>query len=233
MSDVEKRAADRTQARRYAAAAGGTGAGGHYLPVRPDPESDMVVERIANHGVLLPADPRIFAPRALAELRRGRFDRRNARQRPSLVANGDRLLEIGAGVCFLPVLSVLLHPELTALVQERRADLAEVGRDVAAAHGLGPDRIRIVEGPSSGPDIIADFLRDLREEFRPTVVVLDEIRISLDHITTLIGPGLRRIVITSRAGWTGCSPGALTDRGFRPFPARATAGSLVFDSAEA
>jgi hypothetical protein len=228
MSEVEKRAAARPKAeRRTPSVAAPQGAGGAYLPGPVGLSAPGEVERVANHGVLLPADPRLFAPAALEDVRRGRFERRAARRRAALVTGGDRLLEIGAGIGFLPILSVLARPGLVALAQEERADLAEIARGIAAAHGLAPERFEIVGTPLLGPDDEPSGLGDLVAGFAPSVLVLNDPRLRAEDVAAALAPGLRRIVVLPGVAAAGDYPGVLAGHGFAA--TEAGPGGLVLD----
>jgi hypothetical protein len=205
MSAVEKRVADRPKPGRRGQ--------GPYLPAPVALSAGA--EEVVNQGVRLPADPGLFAPRAIEAVRRGRFERRAARQRQSLLRADDRLLEIGAGIGFLPILSVLAHPGLVALAVEPRADLAAVARGIAAAHGLGPARIAIVDATLFGTDGAPAGLRDLAAGFSPTVIVLNDARLPPDDLVALLSAGVRRVVLPEEAEVSQHHAAALAALGFR------------------
>jgi hypothetical protein len=177
MSDVEKRAAARPKAARRIGVADRS-----FMPAPVALSPDDEIPRVANHGVLLPADPRLFAPPALEAVRRGRFERHAARRRQGLLRRDDRLLEIGAGIGFLPILSVLAHPGLVARATEARADLVAVGRRIAAAQGLGTERFEIL---SAGDPAV---FRDLVADFDPTVIVLNDPRLRPAELVHAVPP---------------------------------------------
>jgi hypothetical protein len=188
MSAVEKRVAARPKGERRRPLADDA-----FMPAPVDLSPEDEVERVPNQGVLLPADPRLFAPRALAAVRRGRFERRAARQRQGLLRGDDRLLEIGAGIGFLPILSVLAHPGLVVRATEARADLAAVGRRIAAAHGIGKERLEIL------PADDAAAIRELLAGFAPTVVVLNDPRFPPAELARALTSCTRRVVLAERS----------------------------------
>ncbi len=197
MSAVEKRAAARSRQERRRPAALDI-----FMPAPVDLAPGDAVERVANHGVLLPADPRLFAPRALDAVRRGRFERRAARQRQGLLRGDDRLLEIGAGIGFLPILSILAHPGLVALATEARADLVAVGRRIAAAHGIGPEGLELLAAGDPAA------IRKLLAGFAPTVVVLNDPRLQPAELARALPACTRRVVLAA-----GVDRHALADAG--------------------
>jgi hypothetical protein len=218
MSAIERQVAARPQAERRAETEQEPYLAGPVASTGPG------IDRVPNQHVLLPADPALFAPRALDEVRRGKFDRRRARQRRTLTGDGDRLLEIGAGIGFLAVASAMIHPGLAVLAQEDRADLAALAREIVAAHGIGA-RITVEEGPLRS----SRELGDLVARFSPTVFVLNAPGLSPTDVATASPPGLRRILVTRRArgghGWAD----ALADLGFRLASGPDDGGDLLLD----
>jgi hypothetical protein len=222
MSEVEKRAAARPKAERRAP---GTAQREAFMPapiVRSDAPGGDWVE---NHGILLPADPAVFTAPALDEVRRGRFERRRARQRRTLLGDGDRLLEVGAGIGFLALVSALMHPGLAVCAQEEREDLAALGRALAAAQGFGAERFVFAE--TRHDDV--GGLRRLVAGFGPTVLVLNDPQVSPEVLAAAAGTGLRRIVVSAPARAADRFPGALERLGFAPGPGAETGGDLVLD----
>ncbi|SPH17391.1 hypothetical protein DEA8626_00909 [Defluviimonas aquaemixtae] len=238
MSEVEKKSAARPKSERRSAPVEGFGSAADetYLPARIDRTTDIAFEWVENHGVSLPADPRVFGPAALAEIAAGKFDRRNARYRRHLVGKRDRLLEVGAGISFLPVLSAMTHPGLVALSQEERAELARVGREVAVRNGLDDtSRLKVTDGPLffAGDDgETADGLAALMRDFNPTVLVANDPRLSPEIIVAALTPRLRRIILTARMLGPGAFPGALAEAGFAAVEAGAKSGAMVLDRAK-
>jgi hypothetical protein len=215
MSEVEKRAAARPKDERRAPA---PEAFRSAPVVRADPGA---VDWVDNHGVLLPADPGVFTPPALAEVRRGRFERRRARQRRTLVEGRDRLMEVGAGMGFLALVAARMHPGLTVCALETRADLAAIARALAAAQGLGAERLAVVETPCDDHEALSR----LAAAFRPTVLVLYDAGAPPDVLAAAAGPGLRRVVIHAADEM----PASLSHMGFTPAAGAAADGDLVLD----
>ena len=235
MSEVEKKSAERPKAERRNKPVEGFGAAPDetYLPGRIDRTTDVAFEWVENHGVSLPADPRVFGPAALAEVTSGKFERRNARYRPHLVGGEDRLLEVGAGISFLPILSALSHPGLVALSQEERPELAKVGLEVAARNGIDDtSRLKITDGPLflAGDDgESAGGLAALMRDFNPTVLVANDARLTPGIIASVLSARLRRIILPVRMLASGEFPGALTEAGFAAVEAGTKSGAMVLD----
>jgi hypothetical protein len=226
MSEVEKKAAARPKTERRAP--GGAAEGDTFMPAPIARSADDAIEWVENHDVLLPADPAVFTARALDEVRRGRFERRRARQRRTLVGGGDRLMEVGAGIGFLAIVAARMHPGLAVLAQEERGDLAALGRTLAAAQGLGEERIAFAETPLAARHGEGG-LRGLVAGFAPTVLVLNDARVSPDDLAAMAGPGVRRIVVTARARAAHPFPGALARLGFVSSEGAKAGGDLVLD----
>lgn len=174
MSEVERLRGARAQAARRAE-------GAPARPALPEPiyvaapslQGDAPGLRwVANQGVLLPLDPRVFAPPALAAIEAGKFQRGLARRLPGLVARGAVYLEIGAGAGFIPAHLAAQRPDLRILMQEEEPALAALLVQVMAENGrpftgrfrllpdpLGPDpaagAARLVAGLGAGPVALA------------------------------------------------------------------------------
>ncbi len=241
MSEVEKKSAARPKSERRNPAIDGFGRpedSDPYIASRIDRSTDIAFDWVANHQVLLPADPRVLKPGSLAEVAAGKFDRRAARYRAHLLAVDDRLLEIGAGMCFLPILSCRAHPGLVVLAQEERGELARLGREAAAKNGIeDSSRLKIVDGPlvfPSDEDGQASGFAALMRDFAPTVLYLNDTRITPKTLAASLAPSLRRIVVPEPI-LTGDAAGrfaaALADHGFASTQPVEKSGLLILDRA--
>ena len=236
MSEVEIKSAERPKSKRRNKSATGFDADPQncfvYLPEPIDRTTDISFEKISNHGVLLPADPRIFGPAALSEILSGKFDRRNARLRGSLIGPNDRLLELGAGVCFLPILSAQLFPNLAVLAHEERPELAEIGRDLAKENGVRADVLQIVDGrllASTKDDGSNSCFITMLEDFLPTILVVNNSLVTPKMLSEIKVQSLRRIVVPADRSGQQIYIDALSKAGFTPSSMRN--GGLVFDIA--
>ncbi|MGB3178255.1 MAG: glycosyltransferase family 2 protein [Albidovulum sp.] len=238
MSAVENKSQARPKSERrnppiagYGSNEPGTGA---YVNGTIDTKNDVQCETVANHDVLLPADPRVFNPTALAEVLAGKFDRRNARYRQALIGKGDRLLELGAGICFLPILSARIHPELVVMAHEERSDLARVGRELAAAHRIESDRLKVVDGPlifAADDEGAASGLRALTADFNPTVIFVNDTRLTPQMLVGALTSGLRRIVIAETVLKVQTYPDTLSTSGFTKVDGLEKSGALILERA--
>ena len=239
MSEVEKKSAARPKSeRRNASVSGfelGAGGNGAYVQGRIDRTTDVTFETVANHDVLLPADPRIFNPGALAEVAAGKFDRRAARHLPSMLEGFDRVMMVGAGICFLPILACRSRPDLVALAQEERNELARIGREIAEQNGVNDtSRLKIVDGPLflAGDDGnraggLAAYLAD----FGPDVLYINDPRISTGMIGNPAPQRLRRVILPEHLAKRDDIAAELTRAGFQPVAGFEKSGALVIDRA--
>jgi hypothetical protein len=132
------------------------------------------VEWIENHGIALPADPRLFTPAALDAVRRGRFERRHARNIADYLDGHTRLLEIGTGLAFIPLRALSAIPSLVVMGQDSRAGLIRQARCVALRAGFD-DRARLTLrhedlDPEDDDGSEAAGLAYMLAAFRPTVL---------------------------------------------------------------
>ncbi|GFE50712.1 hypothetical protein So717_24650 [Roseobacter cerasinus] len=236
MSEVEQRAAARPKSERRNApaveVADPYSAGAFYVSREIEVDDTWSGEVVPNHGVELPLDARIFTPHALDDIQAGKFDRRHARHLPGFLEGHTRVMVVGSGVCFLPILACFARPDVVVLAHEARADLAAVGRGLARAHGLASDRLKIVDGPlffaGDDPSKDARGLAAMVADFAPTALLLDMPGITPQAVASSLVLPLRRILLTTRmavAGW----PDALADLGFAAPVEPHRSGMSVFD----
>ena len=62
-------------------------------------------ETVELSGVTIPLDHQIFSPKLIAAFRAGKYEQREAQALPDIIEEGDRILEIGAGVGYLSALA--------------------------------------------------------------------------------------------------------------------------------
>ncbi len=137
MSEVEKRRNDKAKAERklQPRETPEVVPMGSYIGGVPGPGLGAEVEWVANHAVMLPLDPRIFAPRILAVIREGKFERALARRVPQVLARDAKVLEVGAAVGFLATHLAQTRPDLTLVMQEDNPGLRAVLQDVCVRSG--------------------------------------------------------------------------------------------------
>ncbi|MEJ6389487.1 glycosyltransferase family 2 protein [Gymnodinialimonas sp. 2307UL20-7] len=239
MSRVEKQAADTPpQERRNDTIAGwATVDGDPYLDTI-DLSGDIALEWVENHGIALPADPRIFAPESLDVILAGRFDRRHARNIAGYLDGCTRVLELGGGVGFIALRTLSISQGLTYMVHDSRSALISYGKTLAQRAGLADtSRLKFTDGPlmiNGAPTGLQACLSD----FKPVALRLGRAsELPPEALPQLDLGTLRRVLIPVvsddqaaqlRAAYTP----ALAAKGFREDPDRAASGSLQFDRCE-
>jgi hypothetical protein len=193
MSRVEKKNADRPAEERRTkpspefadTAEGGDG----FVAGDIDVSVQAAVDWIANHDIELPADVRVFSPSALDMVIRGKYQRKLARKTERVVQDGERLLDLGAGVGFLAMYTCALQPKTHVFAQEDNAS-RRVITDRILEHNkldfgdrLEHSNVRVVHDGDLKKT--ADAVTALVKNVRPDVV-----RISYD---TLAGGALGKI----------------------------------------
>lgn len=147
-----------------------------YAAGKIDLTGDVRFEQVANHKIMLPADPRIFTSAALDHVKKGKFERRAARYILHYLSPSDRLLNVGAGLCFIPVFVVKNMTGVTVMAQEERSILAKLGHTVAMTNDVADSgRLKIVDGPlffANDAKGIASGLAAYIEDFNPSVIRL-------------------------------------------------------------
>jgi hypothetical protein len=230
MSRVERAAHDRAPEQNGTPQAGwATANGDPFVAGEIDLSAEIAVDWVENHGILLPADPRIFAPEALNAVLTGRFERRHARNIMHYLAGHDRLLEVGSGLGFIPLRALTQRGDLRALAYDRRAVLLPCARDAANRAGAC-DRLELADG-SAAPDTLARCL----DTFCPDVIrIAQEAQLPPDALQALDVGGVARVLLPF------ASPGqaerlrraygpVLDQAGFAEDPSRADSGTLQYD----
>ena len=134
MSQVEKKNADRRIEERRKApepefadvSEGGDG----FVPGDIDVSAQTAVEWVVNHDIALPADVRIFAQNTLEFVMRGKYQRKLARMTGRMVEDGQRVLDLGAGIGFLSIHAAKLVPQVRVVAQEDNASRMAIMRKV-------------------------------------------------------------------------------------------------------
>jgi len=177
MSSVEKRESDRPKSERRSKQSINMSPADEdaiYATGKIDLTSAIKFEQVANHDILLPADPRVFSPNALELVAKGKFERRAARYILHFLMTSDRLLNVGSGLCFIPAFVVKNMNNITVMAQEERKVLAKVGHSVAATNGVADsERLKIVDGPLFFANDAADSASGLWayiNDFNPSVI---------------------------------------------------------------
>lgn len=195
MSEVEKRRSATQRARRKAGneARPAAAPDATYLSSLPDTLEPIPLDWHDNHGVRLPADPRIFTPAALRALSQGKFERGLARRLPAILPKGARVLELGAGVGFLPAALLLARPDLVLSAQEDAPALRAAMAMILAANGLvDHPRLRALDNRlSAGPgDDAAAGARALIRAKAPDVLMVSDRRLDGVALAEILAEGV-------------------------------------------
>lgn len=170
-----------------------------YVSGRIDLSGDIENDWIENHGLLLPADARIFSHVGLNALIAGKFERRHARNIVGYLDGATRFLELGTGVAFLAMKALAELPGLTIMAQDARPGMIAAARRIAARNGYDDSaRLKLTDGPlrlaSDGAGKASGLAAILRD-FRPDALRLGEAPIAPDHLGPLLPGSLQRIIL--------------------------------------
>lgn len=140
MSQVEKNSADRPIEERRkepeAEFADVSEGGDGFVPGNIDISAQTAVEWVLNHAIALPADVRIFAQNTLEFVMRGKYQRKLARMTGRMVEDGQKVLDLGAGVGFLSIHTAKLVPRVTVVAQDDNASRLAIMRKVLDHNGI-------------------------------------------------------------------------------------------------
>ncbi|MEM9475975.1 MAG: glycosyltransferase family 2 protein [Pseudomonadota bacterium] len=145
-----------------------------YVGGAVDLSEDPALAWFENHGIRLPADPRIFTPAALLQIEAGKFQRNLARNLPGLLRNGRNYLELGAACGFLAARVRRAMPDVSVTLVEEGDWRAAAERVLAenAVDGVTWER--------------CTYLPDLLRSARPDLLVLGGPTISLADVRDVI-----------------------------------------------
>ena len=152
MSQVEKNVADRPAEERRsvpeAAFADVAEGGDGFVPGDIDVSVQTAVDWVPNHDIALPADVRIFAQSTLELVMRGKYQRRMARMTGRMVEDGQKVLDLGAGIGFLSIHAAQTVSGATVLAQENNSSRLAIMRDVLVHNALElGDRLSMINAP--------------------------------------------------------------------------------------
>ncbi len=155
---------------------------GSYIPGLPDVTADFEGNWVENHGLLLPADFRVFPRAALTLIEAGKFERGLARRLPAVLAKGATVLEIGAAVGFLGLHLAKVRPDLRVVMAEDNRGLRLTMQRIMARNGMEfGDRLAVRDGVLDWAGLVAEVV--------PQVLLLADPRLTPDALLGLL-PGL-------------------------------------------
>lgn len=132
---------------------------------------------VANHGILLPQDPRLFTEPAMQAIAKGKFDRGLARRMPQVIDRDAVLLEVGTGVGFLGAHLSTIRPDLSITLQEDHSELRRAMMLVLNANKRS-FTTRLVLSDAVLTDNPVPALSRLISQSRPDVLSLADPRLS-------------------------------------------------------
>jgi hypothetical protein len=97
-----------------------------------DVSVESAVDWVSNHDIEVPADVRVFAPSMLDMVMRGKYQRKLARLTERVVQDGERLLDLGAGVNFLSMYTCTLQGQTYVCAQEDNATRTVIANSILA-----------------------------------------------------------------------------------------------------
>ncbi|PTQ74393.1 glycosyltransferase family 2 protein [Celeribacter persicus] len=235
MSEVEKTVSDKPKEERRNPVADGWH--DDFLPPKVRLQDNPHVEVAANHAIMIPADAAVFGPDALDQIAAGKYARRHMRYITGQLQAGDRFLNIGgeAGVVVLQALKTV--PDLVAMAQHSRPDIARVTEGLARRNDLmDSSRLRVTDGPlvfaSDGQDEASGFLA-YAKDFRPSVLRICDRDVTSGVLMKMTLDRLRRIILPmelfSEEGPQESYTEALVGLGFTLNEDWQDRGMLVFD----
>jgi hypothetical protein len=207
MSQVEKSNANRPiEERRKKPEAGfaDVGEGGDgFVPGEIDVSAETAVEWVDNHDIALPADVRIFAQNTLDLVIRGKYQRRLARRIGRMVEDGQKLLDLGAGVGFLSILTVKHLPQVTVIAQEDNASRMHIMRNILSHNELAlGDRLHMTMDQVIFPDDDAKTVARINQmiaDEKPDILRASYAQIGAKLLSAVTLGSVKRIVLTGPA----------------------------------
>jgi hypothetical protein len=207
MSQVEKSNANRPiEERRTKPEAGfaDVGEGGDgFVPGEIDVSAETAVEWVDNHSIALPADVRIFAQNTLDLVIRGKYQRRLARRIGRMVEDGQKLLDLGAGVGFLSIFTVKNLPQATVIAQEDNASRMHIMRNILSHNELAlGDRLHITTDQVIFPDDNAKTIARINQmiaDEKPDILRASYAQIGAKLLSAVTLGSVKRIILTGPA----------------------------------
>ncbi|KAF0176025.1 MAG: hypothetical protein FD162_34 [Rhodobacteraceae bacterium] len=187
MSDVEKRRGAKAKTERQTTPKDPVEAVpmGSYNAGEIDLSQDISAEFYPNHSMKIPADPQVFAPHALPLIQSGKFERGLARRMPQVLAQGAKVLEIGAAAGFLAGHCANIRPDLRFVIHEDSPALRRMLMAVCAVSQRAFNDRFVLLDQRLGGEIGADALALIAAQ-RPDALLLSDPRLSPEVLLMLL-----------------------------------------------
>ena len=237
MSAVEKKVADKPKAERRNPVTEGWR--DDFLTPKAALQDNPNIEVVANHEIMIPADAAVFGPDVLNLVASGKYARRHMRYIQQQIRPGDRFLNIGGEAGVVVMRAMLTQPDVLAMAQDSRKDIARITEGLAERNGLlDSSRLKVTDGPlifaTDGEDEASGFWSYLRD-FRPSILRIFDCAITPGMLKNMPTDRLSRIILPVEL-FHDAAPEeryteALENIGFARNPAWQDRGMLVFDRA--
>lgn len=184
-----------------------TAEGGDGLVVGDiDVSVEAAVDWVESHDIALPADVRIFSPSSLDAIMRGKYQRKLARLTSRVIQNGDRLLDLGAGIGFLSIYACKSNPDSYIFMQEDNASRSVV-TDMIMARNACKFSNRFVQSHApvivdDAPKLTVAAVNALIETVKPDVVRISYGALAGPLLEQVNFAGVHRLVLTGNAAQT-------------------------------
>jgi hypothetical protein len=207
MSRVEKQNSDRPMEERRTkpspefrdTSEGGDG----FVVGEIDVSVESAVDWISNHGIEVPADVRVFAPSMLDMVMRGKYLRKLARLTERVVQDGDRLLDLGSGVNFLPMYVCNLQERTHVHAQEDNASRTVIADSILERNAFDfgeryeQSNTQIVH--EGDPKKTVAAVDALIAQFEPDVIRISYEELASDLLAQINFGSVRRIALIGNA----------------------------------
>ncbi len=174
---------------------------GSYVPGAPDVSAEFAGSWVANHGLLLPADSRIFRPGALSLIATGKFERGLARRLPMVLPKAAEVLEIGSATGFVGLHLARVRPDLKLTLHEDNLSLRVIMQRIMAKNEQSfHNHLALSQTPLG--EVPSRTIAALATQTLPQVLLLADPRLTpavlLDLLARLAGPLPIQIVLYGR-----------------------------------
>jgi FkbM family methyltransferase len=188
--------------------------------------ADETAELVEVGGISIPLDRRIMSDLIVESLRAGRYEMGEARALPRLIRQGERVVEVGAGIGFLTALIAKRTPAELVVAIEANPRLQAYIAELHRLNGVRPILRQALVTPEPAPGPATLFVhQDLWASSPGWIKPRDQLEaaevpvLSLPEIAATWRPTLLIVDVEPFAAWTSAEgpPHALAGADFRPF----------------